>query len=136
MTLADFLGTWSFARLILGPEGEETGQAGGTVTLTGDVHSAVYKETGRLILPQQPPMTATRRYLWRAAPSAILVTFEDGRAFHTIDLGGESAAAAHWCNPDQYDVAYDFSAWPHWSSDWRVKGPRKDYRLLTTYRRA
>jgi Family of unknown function (DUF6314) len=136
MDLADFLGSWSFERSIRDPNGAETGQTSGTVTLSGDANSAVYAESGTLILPGQPPMKATRRYLWYAAPSAILVTFDDGRAFHTIDLGGQSAMATHWCDPDDYAVAYDFSDWPLWSSDWRVKGPRKDYRLRTTYRRA
>jgi hypothetical protein len=133
--LSDFLGDWRFERLILDGAGVETGRVSGTALLTGTALEAVFDEVGTLHLPGQSPMTATRRYLWRAMAGGIDVRFDDGRAFHTIILGGQSSKAAHWCDPDQYDVAYDFSGWPLWSSVWQVKGPRKDYTMRTHYRR-
>jgi hypothetical protein len=77
-------------------------------------------------------MEAERVYLWRASGAGIEVLFDDGRPFHRID---DSAEAAHWCDPDQYDVTYEFGRWPKWSSRWRVLGPRKDYVMVSNYSR-
>ena len=77
-------------------------------------------------------MEAERVYLWRATANGIEVFFDDGRPFHMI---GDSTEAAHWCDPDQYDVTYEFSGWPAWSSRWRVLGPRKDYVMVSEYTR-
>ena len=137
MQLGDFLGLWRFQREILDPSGDLSATAIGQaeITLQAD-GSARYDERGTLSLPGQSPMTATRRYVWRARPGEIDVRFDDDRPFHTIALGTNSPSAQHWCDPDQYEVAYDFSTWPEWSSHWRVKGPRKDYAMLTRYSRA
>jgi hypothetical protein len=73
---------------------------------------------------------AERRYLWSADLS---VWFEDGRFFHNVPPHG--GPTAHWCDPDQYDGQYDFADWPAFRVTWRVRGPRKDYRMETLYRR-
>jgi hypothetical protein len=44
--------------------------------------------------------------------------------------------AAHECAPDQYRVGYDFRAWPRWMANWRVRGPRKHYRIVSTFTRS
>jgi hypothetical protein len=93
----------------------------------------VYDEQIRLMFPDQPPMEGRRQYLWHAAPAGVSVCFDDGRAFHDIALDGTAAQAAHWCDPDQYDVRYDFADWPRWRSVWDVRGPRKDYAMTTDY---
>jgi hypothetical protein len=63
------------------------------------------------------------------------VYFADGTFFHRFALSPQPEAA-HFCAPDQYDVTYNFTDWPHWSSTWRVKGPRKDYTMQSRYIRA
>ena len=73
---------------------------------------------------------AERRYLW--GPD-LTVCFEDGRFFHQVPP--EGGQAAHWCDPDQYEVSYDFRAWPDWQTRWRVVGPRKDYAMVSWYRK-
>jgi len=35
-----------------------------------------------------------------------------------------------------YHVAYDFSRWPEWQSEWRVKGPRKDAVITSRFKPA
>ncbi len=94
-------------------------------------------EEGRLDLGGAS-FQATRVYLWRADGDGIAVLFEDGRAFHRFTPQG-AADSAHWCDPDDYRVSYDFSRWsvnrPIWTAEWRVTGPRKDYVMLSTYRR-
>ena len=91
-----------------------------------------YVETGLLRLGDQPPMNAERRYFWREGTGGVIeVLFDDGRAFHRIDPADPTDR--HWCDPDTYDVTYDFGAWPNWSSTWRVRGPRKDYEMVSHY---
>jgi len=87
-----------------------------------------YEERGVLSVQGQPPMQAERRYRWDADLS---VYFEDGRFFHKVPpSGGETG---HWCDPDQYDVVYDFGTWPRWQVSWQVLGPRKNYEMISDY---
>lgn len=135
MQLADFLGDWHFDREIddktLLGIGIVQGQA--RFSPTGDV--VAYDETSEMTFAASPPFKGTRRYLWKADSEGVAVMFADGRDFHRLDLSAGTTSAAHWCDPDQYDVIYDFSDWPRWSSRWKVRGPRKDYVMETRYRR-
>ena len=135
-SLSDFLGTWRFSRLIRDAQGGEIGQVTGIVTITGDSAEARYDEVGEMVLPGQTPLKAERRYLWRADPAGIAVSFDDGRPFHLIRLTQPEPEAELWCDPDTYRVAYDFTLWPVWTATWRVTGPRKDYVMVTAYERA
>ena len=125
--LSDFAGRWKLERDITpadGPAGRFLGWAEWT-DKNGLMH---YKETGNLQISGHAPMMAERRYRW---DEKLNIYFEDGRFFHQVPaLGG---AAAHWCDPDQYDASYDFTDWPKWSCTWRVRGPRKDYTLHSRY---
>ena len=62
-----------------------------------------------------------------------MVDYADGRPFHEFDPA--RPRAAHWCDPDDYRVRYDFTRWPLWRAEWEVRGPRKDYLMMTDYRR-
>ena len=130
--LQDFLGFWRLERVIVpaqGPAARFTGQA----RFTPEGAALRYHEEGELTLPGAAPMRAERRYLWRAEGEEIAVFFDDGRPFHRFSPA--APAAHHWCDPDDYRVSYDFAAWPAWSAEWRVKGPRKDYTMRSEYRR-
>lgn len=135
LTIADFEGVWSYSRQIDDRLGLGAGHGAGQAQFVPDAEGLRYEESGTLAFASTPEMKNTRRYLWRPAPMGAAVFFDDGRPFHTVDLGQGAPQAAHWCDPDQYDVTYDFSRWPEWSSTWAVKGPRKDYKMTTTYRR-
>ncbi len=125
--LKDFIGSWQVSREIVHADGSRARFDGHAVwTVAGD--GALYEETGEMQLPGQPPMRATRCYLWGADLS---VRFEDGRFFHDVPTGGEQAE--HWCEPDMYSVTYDFSEWPVFRTTWQVRGPRKDYRMTSLY---
>ncbi len=113
----------------------QTGRFTGTATLTADGPGLTYDETGTLTLGPNPPLQATRRYLWRTDEPRIAVLFADGRPFHSFAPAAPTPAADHWCDPDSYRVAYDFTRWPDWTATWDVTGPRKDYRMTTRYRR-
>ena len=131
--LEDFAGDWQLDREIEDFGGGAHGTFGGTARLTADARGLAYLETGVLQMAGQAPLQAERRYLWQADTRGIAIHFADGRFFHTLPLRG--GAADHWCDPDQYDVVYDFRTWPHWTSRWRVTGPRKDYLTISRYRR-
>ena len=131
--LADFLGRWTIARTI---EDRLTGLPGrfdGTATFVAEGGAVLYAETGQLTLGAGAAVMAERRYRWSEVDGRIAVHFADGRFFHSFDPAGP--AAAHWCDPDSYRVAYDFARWPDWSATWDVTGPRKDYRMVSAFRR-
>lgn len=129
---AKFLGLWHIERNI------EDSLSGNTSYFTGQAEILeqgkdwLYAERGQLKMQGAPSMTAERRYIWRANAGGIDVYFEDRRFFHRISLA-DAASAAHWCDPDQYDVRYDFSDWPFWNSVWSVSGPKKNYSMRSSY---
>lgn len=133
-SLAQFEGRWHLDRQI-----EDA--ARGDMRLEGEAVLArsglrlVYTETGTLVIPGQPSMTATQRYVWQERAGWVAIRFSDGRPFHGFPLRAARAEATHLCDPDRYHVIYDFSAWPEWSSEWRVSGPRKDYVMRSHYLR-
>jgi len=137
MRLEAFAGDWQLEReledLRDGRHGRFVGRAG-FVPAPGGLR---YREEGALTFGDGAAMTATRDYLWRDGGAGVIaVFFGDGRFFHRFlpdepDPGGE-----HACPPDNYRVRYDFRRWPRWQATWRVSGPRKDYAMVSRFRRA
>jgi len=134
LTLDDFRGTWDLERAITDHRAGSTARFVGTAVFSADAEGLAYVETGVLTLPGHPPIQADRRYRWRQDGALIVVDFEDGQPFHHFDPSHPQAA--HWCDPDQYDVGYDFACWPRWRSVWTVHGPRKDYQMTNLYQPA
>lgn len=136
LQLGDFAGVWALSREISQSDGK-TARFEGEALFTPGADGLCYDEKGTLQIAGAAPMQAERRYLWRASGERIAVFFADGRPFHSFGLTDTNAdtTAAHWCDPDDYRVRYDFTGWPVWRADWRVKGPRKDYRMTSLYRR-
>lgn len=133
--LADFEGVWRIARRIVAAGGAGA-RFFGQAEFSADMSGLVCAETGELRVEGRPPIMADRRYLWRrGAAGGIEVLFADGRPFHRFDPAAGTPCARHDCAPDVYVVRYDFRRWPVWSSRWRVRGPRKDYAMVTICRR-
>ena len=131
--LMDFAGRWALQRKIDDARGPDA-VFEGTATLTAQNAGLLYFETGHLRLGDHA-FVAERRYSWSSpAPGRIEVRFDDGRAFHAISLT-QRPVARHDCDPDTYLVQYDFGSWPDWRCSWHVTGPRKDYRMVTDYKR-
>lgn len=128
-----FAGAWRVERDIEDAKSGQTTRFDGTALFTPDGKGLIYDEEGQMHLPGQPPMHASRRYLWRKVKGGIDVLFDDGRPFHHIG-GGTEPQADHICTPDLYQVSYDFGHWPDWRATWRVSGPRKDYVMHSHYR--
>ncbi|MGK7754529.1 MULTISPECIES: DUF6314 family protein [unclassified Roseovarius] len=128
--LAEFEGKWRLERDVV-HAGAPPARFEGTASFMPDDGGLSYRETGVLTVAGQAPMRAERGYLWRVGVGGgIDVLFEDARFFHSIT---DSAEARHWCDPDMYHVAYDFTLWPEWTATWAVRGPRKAYRMVSRY---
>jgi hypothetical protein len=126
-------GRWRLSRVIRDADGSEA-RLHGVAVFRREGDGFVQEEEGWLTLPGGgAPLRATRRYLWADGEGGLEVRFEDGRPFHTVQLGVERPEAAHECAPDVYRVAYDFGDWPRWRAVWRVTGPRKDYVMTSDY---
>ncbi|MGV6839081.1 MAG: DUF6314 family protein [Planktomarina sp.] len=130
LRVQDFEGHWQFTRHIADD------LAGQVLLAQGHAHVADgrYDEKAALTLPTGQVLHSTRTYLWTDTPDGIAVAFDDGRPFHI--MSHTVLQAHHWCDPDQYDVTYDFAKFPTWTAKWCVKGPRKDYEMITTYSKA
>ncbi|MEP2426114.1 MAG: DUF6314 family protein, partial [Tateyamaria sp.] len=122
-------GVWALHRTIRHGDGTRATFTGEAIW-TPDPQGMIYREHGHLQMPASPPMQAERRYIWRAG---VDVFFEDGRFFHHVPDGG--GTAEHWCDPDTYNVTYDFAAWPSFSTVWQVTGPKKSYEMTSEYKR-
>lgn len=130
MTLDDFENvTWQIKREIVD---DLTGQISHFIG-QARIDSGKYLEEGRLELAGGATFASTRAYLWVPTKTGIDISFDDGRFFHHLDLSQNTPEAQHFCDPDQYDVAYDFWDWPKWVSTWRVRGPRKDYKMQSVF---
>ena len=135
-SFSDFIGAWQIEREIVDARARRVARLNGRAVFRLNVDGTLlYSEAGQLQIADQTPVEATRQYIWAVADGKIDVRFEDGAAFHQIDLGVMMPDATHHCDPDLYNVSYDFRTWPEWSASWRVVGPAKDYRMVTQYRR-
>ncbi|GKY87783.1 DUF6314 family protein [Sinisalibacter aestuarii] len=133
-TLADFEGRWRIARRIEDAWMGTTGLYEGVARFSPDGEGLLYSEVGELKLPQEAPMTARRKFLWRAEEDGgICVLYDDGRPFHKIAAAARVAQDWHDCPPDTYDVTYNFTHWPRWRMIWKVRGPRKDYVSISDF---
>ena len=133
---SDLAGRWRLTRRIDDFRDRRVGTFRGFADVDLSADGFTYGETGTLRLEGSAPMAATRRYLWRVDGGRVLVSFEDGRFFHGFDPGLGRSDAVHRCGEDDYRVIYTFLKWPDWRAEWRVRGPRKDYRMLSDFVRA
>ncbi|KXJ96057.1 hypothetical protein Micbo1qcDRAFT_192913 [Microdochium bolleyi] len=122
----------------------------------------LYIEDGDFTASNGMKFRATRRYVWRFddVTDTLSVWFartdDSSRAdylFHNVEFitpdkaqrgapapQGWQAKASHLCIDDMYNVQYNFNFKAVNLQDWRlaytVKGPKKDYTIDGTYRRA
>ena len=135
ISIHDFGGTWRIDRTIHDAKSGSVGRFTGVAEFVADGDGMIYREDGQLMLGNGPAMKATRAYHWHQDGGQIVVHFEDGRDFHRFTPNAQSDRAEHFCDPDTYRVKYDFADWPEWRCEWRVHGPRKDYVMVSHYRR-
>lgn len=133
-SLSALEGTWRLDRHIVHADGSEH-RFEGVARFRRSGPRLIEDEEGVLLgIPGQPDLKATRRYIWIQEKNRIEVLFDDMRPFHTIPTGVAHPETTHLCPPDRYRVSYDFSDRLHWSSVWRVEGPRKSYVMTNEFR--
>lgn len=131
-SLWSLVGVWSLEREIRHGDGRND-RFVGECKFTRSGPQLLHDETGWLETAEGR-FQGARRYVWKEAKGRLDVHFADMRPFHSIPLGAARPETVHLCPPDRYQVAYDFSAWPVWSSVWTVEGPRKDYVMTSWFR--
>lgn len=133
LRIEDFEGLWSLEKVI---EDRRDGAVrfDGSARIAPDGDDWLYEETGKLTLTTGAVLEGRRAYRWRQCETGISIFFEDGRPFH--HLPGAGGSGSHFCDPDQYDVAYFLEHMPdRWEAVWQVRGPRKDYDMTCRYRK-
>ena len=131
-------GAWSFDRII-----EGQGSMKGLATFVPlDAEYLAYREQGRLKLQNGTELEAEREYVFRKRDWGFEVFFKETplRLFHAIELAASdggilSGSAGHLCSPDHYQSIYTFLPDGRFVVRHVVLGPRKDYTMITTYRR-
>lgn len=134
--LARFAGTWSVDRGVADARAGLDGTFRGTATSTptGDGGLACVEEGVLAFGGDVRP--AGRRLLLRSdGDGAVDVLFGDGRPFYRFDLRDDRWSGVHGCGDDTYTVRGRFVGEDAYEEVWHAVGPRKDYRLTTTYRR-
>ncbi|PJE27040.1 hypothetical protein SAMN06297129_3234 [Pseudooceanicola antarcticus] len=133
--ISHFEGTWQIARQIEDRMGGQEAHFSGRAKLRPLGEHWLWQESGEIRYGAGPALKAERSYLWRPMGRRIAVHFEDGAFFHDFDPEAPAPEAEHFCTPDLYHAAYDFTRWPRWQVTWEVAGPRKDYRMTSECRR-
>ena len=133
--LKDFQGRWALRREIRDNLGQQQGKLVGIAEFSVMDDGLLYMEQGKLSMGDQPDLNAERCYIWKGEGPDVEVLFEDGRPFHKFNLRRTMPDAQHLCGADMYSVAYRFIDWPNWTARWDVLGPRKDYRMISSYKR-
>ena len=136
--LSGLLGAWTIERNVT--EGATlTGVA--RFTRTGE-DEAAYHETGTLRLSTGYEVAAERRYIYRSRANGLAVFFDEQtpRLFHEVALvraadGSLRGEAEHVCAEDVYRTDYNFGPDGGFRIRHRVHGPRKDYTIVTVYRK-
>lgn len=131
LTMSDFTDhTWAIERVII----DQIQAVQFNFLGECEIVEGIYSESGETVLEDGSKLASSRRYIWQDSGETIDVSFEDKSFFHRIDLSKRSTNAVHFCALDTYKVYYDFTLWPNWSVTWDVEGPRKLYKMFSSYR--
>jgi hypothetical protein len=133
--LAEYLlGRWDVERT-MSEGGDEGGFAGvAEFSRAADADRLTWDEHGRMRW-RGNDLEARRRLELVREGAAWEVRFDDGRPFHPLDLSTGVCSAVHPCGEDHYEGEYRVVDDDAFEVAWRVRGPRKDQRILSRYRR-
>jgi hypothetical protein len=106
----------------------------GTAAFAVDEGGLDWLEAGRLALGgYEGP--ARRRLRVAREDDGWMVRFDDGRPFHPLVLQRGGCAVAHPCGEDSYAGEYVVLGPDAFDVAWSVRGPAKDQRITSRYRR-
>ena len=128
-------GTWRLARIIEDRRTQTSGFLRGRAVFTPHRRGLRCREQGRMRLgPHEGPTHRTHFYEFPRKDLAS-VLFDDGRPFHDLDLTGGRWHCTHLCGADRYRGEFLVLGADVLAVRWEVTGPRKDYALVSRYRR-
>ncbi|WP_420416853.1 DUF6314 family protein [Pacificispira sp.] len=78
---------------------------------------------------------AQRDSLWQIVGQSLHLRYADGAPLVVLDLTQGTAEDAHLCAPDRYLARFKTLGSDRFKLSWRVTGPRKNYAMVTDYRR-
>ncbi|MBT4628119.1 MAG: hypothetical protein HOC63_15700 [Rhodospirillales bacterium] len=129
-------GRWSVDRKMTDRQSGASGTFTGSAAYTPHDGHLRYEEGGQLCFGDYGD-TAFRRYDFAFPSTATAqVFFDDGRAFHDLDLSNGHWRTEHFCDPDHYDGIFQVISDNAYVCQWAISGPKKDMALHTTYQRA
>ncbi len=134
--LAYFQGCWELERTIEHEDGSRASAMGRAVfDPTEDGLRQVESGSMTVIGADGGAVTLqfTRTYLWGEQGGQVAVRMDDASAFHHFGTADKTPKADHYCAPDTYHVAYDFSTLHEWHAVWTVRGPRKSYVMRSRF---
>jgi hypothetical protein len=130
-------GLWVFERTV-----EGYGTMNGSAEITPiDQDWLAYREQGQFRLLNGQELGTQREYLFAVRPDGFNVFFKENppRLFQEVMLSPRgdalSASAAHQCSNDLYASVYQFLPDGAFVIRHAAKGPRKNYTMVTIYRR-
>lgn len=130
-------GHWKFKRQI-SEEGSSHGEA--HFQNTAWPLTFHYREDSIFTTTQGADFKTFREYIYRYENGTISVFFIDppDSLFHTLTFDTDNqypilAHAKHLCDCDTYDATYNFLSPIAFTLTYRVKGPKKDYRIETSF---
>jgi hypothetical protein len=127
-------GRWTVRRALHDAAlGEGTFSGTATFTAAGD-GGLDWVEAGQLRLGGYEGPARRRLHLARE-DGAWMVRFEDGRPFHPLVLRASGCEVTHPCGADAYSGEYVVLGPGAFDVQWRVRGPSKDQRIASRYRR-
>ena len=130
-----FTGSWALQRDIDDRRQGQSGHLVGQADFTPEKWGLLYRESGQMTLGASVT-EAFRQYRYSfPRPGHVEIGFEDGRLLLALDLTDETATATHLCGADSYAAQVALLDETTWRATWHVTGPRKDYTLVSRYRR-
>ena len=134
--LAALPGAWHIERRITDHALGVTGSFAGTGRWTPAGAELLYAEQGELSFNgHRGPASRSLIYRGRADGTAD-VLFADGRYFYHLDSRAGRWQARHDCGRDLYELSARRLGAGSFEEHWRVRGPGKDYEIMTTLVRA
>lgn len=127
-------GRWRIARRISDTRAGLVGRLTGWAVFTPSADGLIHDETGDLSFGAYQGQ-AVRRYRLSFDGSSAMVHHADGSLFHPLDLTSGVADILHRCGEDTYRGRYRVLGENRFVVSWQVTGPRKRYRLATSYLR-